>query len=162
MLCFSTASLLPVFLWADCLVDLLLWLSAWRNVIMHPSFDLALRLAASVSGFPTRVWLWLPPPPETCGTRERHTLRTTPRDLLLQLHTSSTFNDSCVTHVTKCQRPWRAACVGKVRFMMECLRLQCSSFEAGYIKWDLCEEDLLACSLESSILRGLQRCFCRT
>lgn len=125
MLCFSTASLLPAFLRADCLVDLLLWLSAWRNVIMHPSFGLALRLAASVSGFPTRVWLWLcsalAPPTETCGTRERHTLRTTPRDLLFQHHTSSTFNDSCVTHVTKCQRPGRAACVGEVGFMMECL-----------------------------------------
>lgn len=67
MLCFSTASLLPAFLWADCLVDLLLWLSAWRNVIMHPSFGLALRLAASVSGFPTRVWLWLPPPQRPAG-----------------------------------------------------------------------------------------------
>lgn len=76
-----------------------------------------------------RLGLWLPntclaltpTPPETCGTRERHTLRTTPRDLLLQRHTSSTFNDSCVTHVTKCQRPWRAACVSEVGFMMECL-----------------------------------------
>lgn len=155
MLCFSTASLLPALLWADCLVDLLLWLSAWRNVIMQPSFCLALRLAALVSGFPTRVWLWLPPPQRPAGP-ENATHCVLPREI-------------CFSSVTLAARSMTAASfmwpnvkgLGKLRVLVR-WGLWCSGFEAGHIKWDLCEEDLLGCSLESSILKGLQRCLCRT
>lgn len=161
MLCFSTTSLLPAFLWIASLVDLLLWLSACRNVIMHPSFGLALRLDGSVSGSPTRVWLWLcssPAPLETCGTPEHHTLRTPTTDLL----SSSTRSATAAWPSTPCSceqmskaRTGSVCCRSGVYAGMS-VRLQCSGFEAGHIKWDLWEEDLLACFRESSILKALK------
>lgn len=123
-----------------------------------------------------RLGLWLPntclaltllrsgPPRDLRDLRTPHTAHSLERSPL-QHHTSSTLNDICVT-----EHLWpnvkgldeRRVCLWGGVYDGMSVRLQCSGFQAGHIKWDLYEEDLLACSLESTILRGLWRCYCRT
>lgn len=78
-----------------------------------------------------RLGLWLPntclaltplrsgPPGDLRDLRTPHTAHSLER-YPLQRHTSSTFNDICMTEhfATKCQRPGWATCVGEVGFMM--------------------------------------------